>query len=88
MRCVVWCKGTPFKLVNAPTPPAARERQPNFSIFRYMAIPIQTIPILTGKQAKRFLEIAHKNEAEKAGTLDFSEHFSMVKRILSRSKIK
>ena len=53
-----------------------------------MAIPIQTIPILTGKQAKRFLEIAHKNEAEKAGTLDFSEHFSMVKRILSRSKIK
>jgi hypothetical protein len=22
-------KGTPFKLVNAPTPPAARERQPH-----------------------------------------------------------
>jgi hypothetical protein len=59
-----------------------------FSKFYSMAIPIQTIPILTGKQAKRFLEIARKNEAEKAGTLDFSEHFSMVKRILSRSKNK
>jgi len=53
-----------------------------------MAIPIQTIPVLTGRQAKRFLEIAHRNETEKAGTLDFSEHFSTMKRILSKSKIK
>jgi hypothetical protein len=53
-----------------------------------MAIPIRTIPILTGKQAKSFLELAHKNEAEKAGTLDFSEQFGMAKRILSKSRIK
>jgi len=51
-----------------------------------MAIPIRTIPILTGKQAKNFLELAHRTETEKAGTLDFSEQFSMVKRILSKSK--
>jgi len=60
----------------------------NISIFHYMAIPIRTIPILTGKQAKSFLELAHKNEAEKAGTLDFSEQFGMAKRILSKSRIK
>jgi len=53
-----------------------------------MAIPIRTIPILTGKQAKSFLELANRNETEKSGTLDFSEQFSMVKRILSKSKIK
>jgi hypothetical protein len=53
-----------------------------------MAIPIRTIPTLTGKQAKSFLELARRNETEKAGTLDFSEQFSMVKRILSKSKSK
>jgi uncharacterized protein (UPF0147 family) len=50
-----------------------------------MAIPIRTVPTLTGKQAKSFLELARRNETEKAGTLDFSEQFSMVRRILSKS---
>jgi len=53
-----------------------------------MAIPIRTIPTLIGKQAQSFLELAHRNEIEKAGTLDFSKQFDMVKRILSKSKIK
>jgi len=53
-----------------------------------MAIPIRTIPTLTGRQAQSFLKLAHKNEVEKAGTLDFSEQFGIVKRILSKSKTK
>jgi len=53
-----------------------------------MAIPIRTIPTLTGKQAQNFLELEHRNEIEKAGTLDFSEQFGIVKRILSKSKTK
>jgi len=53
-----------------------------------MAIPIRTIPTLTGKQAQSFLKLAHRNETEKAGTLDFSKQFGIVKKILSKSKIK
>lgn len=53
-----------------------------------MAIPIQTIPVLTGKQGQRFLEIARKNEIEKAGTLDFSKQFRTMRKILSRSKFR
>jgi len=53
-----------------------------------MAIPIRTIPTLTGKQARNFLKLAYRNEIEKAGTLDFSEQFGIVKRILSKSRIK
>jgi len=53
-----------------------------------MAMPIQTIPVLTGKQGRRFLEIAHRNEVEKAGTLDFSKQFRTMRSILSRSKFR
>jgi hypothetical protein len=52
-----------------------------------MAIPIQTIPTLEGKQARSFLKLAHKNETERAGSLDFSRQFKALKKILSKSKI-
>ena len=53
-----------------------------------MAIPIQTIPTLIGRQAKSFLELADKNERERAGTVDFTKQYSVLKRVLSRSKIR
>jgi hypothetical protein len=58
-----------------------------FTIFLLMAIPIQTIPTLEGKQARSFLKLAHKNETERAGSLDFSRQFKVLKKILSKSKI-
>jgi hypothetical protein len=58
-----------------------------FSIFYLMAIPIQTIPTLEGKQARSFLKLAQKNETERAGTVDFSRQFKILKKVLSKSKI-
>ena len=52
-----------------------------------MALPIKSIPVLTGKAAKEFQKNIDKNLKNK-GSVDFSKQKQMMKEILIRSKVK
>lgn len=52
-----------------------------------MAMAISNIPVLTGKEAERFIQLAKQAEKER-GTIDFSKEREKFRGILERSKNK
>lgn len=52
-----------------------------------MATEVKNIPILKGREAKKFVDKANLNEKQKRGTIDFSKQSATAKRILQKSLI-
>jgi hypothetical protein len=50
-----------------------------------MALAISTVPVLTGKAAKRFTEKMKASE-QKRGSVDFSKQIAKARKILSKAK--
>jgi len=53
-----------------------------------MAITINTIPTLKGKEAKAFTKEAYANYSSKKETIDFSKQIKSTKKILAKAKLK
>ncbi len=51
-----------------------------------MAIPISTIPVLKGEEAKKFYLKAKRNISKK-GTIDFKKQFRISSEILKKAKL-
>lgn len=52
-----------------------------------MAMAISNIPVLTGKEAERFILLAKQAEKER-GSIDFSKEREMFRKMLERSQNK
>jgi len=57
-----------------------------FSTLLLMAIPINSIPALKGKEALDFVEVAESNYKKK-GSVDFSAKIRIADRILKKARI-
>lgn len=52
-----------------------------------MAMAISNIPVLTGEAAERFVQLAKQAEKER-GSIDFSKHRELFRKILEKSQRK
>ena len=65
----------------------ALTEQKYFAIFTIMALAIQPIPVLRGKEADDFARKIDYNETHNSGKINFTKQKEMLKSILDNAKL-